>query len=303
MLAWVSGEGLREALEPAPAGMELAVVPADAAQAPDVGRVEVLVPAVAPDRLGDELLPHMGGLRLIQVLSAGVDWIEDLVPAGVTLCNARGSRDVAVAEWVLAAILHHTQDLARADAQRRSGVWEPWSPRELAGSTVLVVGHGAIGRALEQRLTAMEAEVIGLARRPRDGVRGLEELDELLPTADVVVLLAPLTAQSRLMADATFLEAMRPGALLVNAGRGGLVDTDALVAALDAGRLRAPALDVTDPEPLPSGHALWRAPGLMLTPHHAGDTPQAHERAVRIVRDQLGRYARGEPLANVIGPA
>ncbi|HEV2770706.1 MAG TPA: NAD(P)-dependent oxidoreductase [Solirubrobacteraceae bacterium] len=299
MLAWVSGEGLREALEPAPVGMELAVVPRDAAQAPDVDRVEVLVPAAAPDRLGD-LLPRMGGLRLIQVLSAGVDWIEGLVPEGVTLCNARGSRDVAVAEWVLAAMLHHAQDLVRADDQRRDGVWEPWSPREVAGSTVLIVGHGAIGRALEQRLTAMEAEVIGFARRARAGVRGLEELGELLPRADVVVLLAPLTEQSRHLADSAFLEAMRPGALLVNAGRGALVDTDALVAALDAGRLRA-ALDVTEPEPLPSGHRLWRAPGLLLTPHHAGDTPQAHARAVAIVRDQLGRYARGEPLANVVG--
>ncbi|HEV2753538.1 MAG TPA: NAD(P)-dependent oxidoreductase [Solirubrobacteraceae bacterium] len=298
---WVSGENLRDALGPSPAGVELAALPRDAAQAPDVDRVEVLVPAEAPDPLA-ELLPHMGGLRLIQVLSAGVDWIEGLTPAGVTLCNARGSRDVAVAEWVLAAILHHTQDLARADAQRRDGAWEPWSPGELAGSTVLVVGHGAIGRALERRLTAMDVEVIGLARRPRDGVRGLEELDSLLPGADVVVLLAPLTAQSRRMADATFLEAMRPGALLVNAGRGGLVDTDALVAALHADRVYA-ALDVTDPEPLPSGHPLWSAPNLMLTPHHAGDTPQAHERAVRIVREQLGRYARGEPLANVVATA
>lgn len=298
MLVWVTGEDLREALEPAPAGMQLAVVPPDVEQAPDVGRVEVLVPAGGLDAL-EELLPRMGGLRLIQVLSAGVDWIEGLVPAGVTLCNARGSRDVAVAEWVLAAILHHAQDLARADAQRRGGVWETWSPREIAGSTALIVGHGAIGRALEQRLVAMGVEVVGVARRARDGVRGLDQLGELLPSADVVVLLAPLTAQSRHMADATFLEAMRPGALLVNAGRGGLVDTDALVAALHAGRVYA-ALDVTDPEPLPSGHPLWSAPNLMLTPHHAGDTPQAHARAMEIVREQLGRYARGERLANVV---
>jgi len=298
-LAWVAGEELRAALEPAPEGIELAVVPPDAARAPDADRVEVLVPVGDDPPLG-ELLPRMGGLRLIQVLSAGVDWIEDLVPAGVTLCNASDSRNVAVAEWVLAAILHHTQDLARADAQRREEAWEPWSPTEVAGSTVVIVGHGAIGRALEQRLVAMEAEVVGVARRARDGVHGLDELGDLLPRADVVVLVAPLTPESRHLADAAFLEAMRPGALLVNAGRGPLVDTDALVAALEAGRLRA-AVDVTDPEPLPSGHPLWRAPGLMLTPHHAGDTPRAHARAVAIVRDQLARYASGEPLANVIG--
>jgi phosphoglycerate dehydrogenase-like enzyme len=164
----------------------------------------------------------------------------------------------------------------------------------------LVVGHGAIGRALEPRLRALEMDVVGITRSGRDGTRTTGELPDLLPGADVVVLLAPLTEETRCLADAGFLAAMRPGALLVNGGRGGLVDTDALVAALRDGRLRA-ALDVTEPEPLPDGHPLWASPGLLLTPHQAGDTQRAAQRAEDIVRDQLRRLARGEPLHNVVG--
>ena len=142
-------------------------------------------------------------------------------------------------------------------------------------------------------------DVVGVTRSGRDATRTTSELRALLPGADVVVLLAPRTAQTRGMVNAGFLGAMPPGALLVNAGRGGLVDTDALLAALRHGRLRA-ALDVTDPEPLPPGHPLWEAPGLLVTPHHAGDTRRADERAADIVEDQLRRLARGEPLRNVI---
>lgn len=201
---------------------------------------------------------------------------------------------------MVAAILHDAQDLGRADAQRRAGVWDSWMPREVAGTRALVVGHGAIGRALEPRLRALGMDVVGVTRSGGHGTRTTDEVASLLPGAEVVVLLAPLTAQTRCMVDAAFLAAMRPGALLVNAGRGGLVDTDALLVALRDGRLRA-ALDVTEPEPLPAGHPLWQAPGLLLTPHQAGDTRRADERAADIVRDQLHRLARGEPLQNVVG--
>lgn len=299
MLAWVRNEELREHLAPQLDGIEVAAIPDRPTDAPDLERVEALVPPFDRELLG-EVLPRMRALRLVQVLSAGVDWIDGLVPPGVTLCNARGARDVAVAEWVVAAILHDAQDLGRADAQRRAGVWDSWTPREVAGTTALVVGHGAIGRALEPRLRALEMDVVGITRSGRDGTRTTGELPDLLPGADVVVLLAPLTEETRCLADAGFLAAMRTGALLVNGGRGGLVDTDALVAALRDGRLRA-ALDVTEPEPLPDGHPLWASPGLLLTPHQAGDTQRAAQRAEDIVRDQLRRLARGEPLHNVVG--
>ena len=178
--------------------------------------------------------------------------------------------------------------------------WNRFQPAEVAGSTVLILGLGSIGQAVRRRLEALRAEVIGVAREARPGVHGADELPGLLPRADAVVVLAPLTDDTRGMVDADFLGALPNGALLLNAARGAVVDTDALVAELASGRLQA-VLDVTDPEPLPSDHPLWDAPGLLaLTPHVAGDTPGGEERALRFAATQLARYARGEPLRNVV---
>ncbi len=154
---------------------------------------------------------------MIQTLEAGVDWLTDRVPERVTLCNARGVRDTPVAEWVLAMLLAHGKGLFEA-AERRT--WKYWQPRELAGSTVLIVGHGSIGAALGRRLEALDAHVVGVAGRARDGLYGPESLPELLGRADSVVVLAPLTAQTRGFVDGEFLARMRDGALFVNAGRG-----------------------------------------------------------------------------------
>jgi phosphoglycerate dehydrogenase-like enzyme len=148
-------------------------------------------------------------------------------------------------------------------------------------------------------LRALGVEVQGVASRPRAEVHGVEELAGLLPAAEIVVLLVPLTAQTNGLFDAHVLSRMRPEALLVNAARGAVLDTDALLEQLASGRLRA-ALDVTDPEPLPADHPLWGTPGAMLTPHLAGDSPQAEERVYAFVGDQIRRYAAGEPLLNVV---
>jgi len=233
-------------------------------------------------------------LRVIQTLEAGVDWLTDRVPEHVTLCNARGVRDTPVAEWVLAMLLAHGKGLFEA-AERRT--WKYWQPRELAGSTVLIVGHGSIGAALARRLDALDARVVGVARTARDGLYGIESLPELLPRADSVVVLAPLNEETRGFVDERFLARMRDGALLINAGRGQLADTDALLG--EAGRLRF-ALDVTDPEPLPDGHPLWTAPGVVISPHMAGDSPESFVRAYELVADQLERFRAGQPLVNVI---
>jgi phosphoglycerate dehydrogenase-like enzyme len=233
---------------------------------------------------------------VIQTLEAGVDWLSDRVPEHVTLCNARGVRDTPVAEWVLAMLLAHGKGLFEA-AERRT--WRYWQPRELAGSTVLIVGHGSIGAALARRLDALDALVVGVARTARDGLYGIESLPELLPKADSVVVLAPLTAQTRGLVDERFLARMRDGALLINAGRGQLADTDALLG--EAGRLRF-ALDVTDPEPLPDGHPLWTAPGVVISPHMAGDSPESFVRAYELVADQVERFRAGQPLINVVRP-
>jgi phosphoglycerate dehydrogenase-like enzyme len=249
--------------------------------------VEFLVPewGNVPD------LASMPALRVVQVMSAGTDWIDDALPGGVTLCNARGTRDIPVAEWVVGAVLGAATGLLEG---ARTDVWEHRPPAEVHGSRVVIVGHGSIGRAAAERLEALGAEVTGVGRAE------LVELTRLVAAADVVVDLVPLTAASRGMFDAQVLAAMRDGALFVNAGRGGTVDQQALLAELTAPRLRA-VLDVVDPEPLPPGHPLWTAPGVLaITSHHAGDSAEADARAVRLAVEQLRDYVAGAPLRNVV---
>jgi phosphoglycerate dehydrogenase-like enzyme len=242
-----------------------------------------------------EELPVARDLRVVQTLSAGTDWIEPHVPAWATLCSARGSRDVPVAEWVVGALLGAAYGQFHAAALRR---WDYEQPEELHGTTVLILGHGSIGRAVEARLAPFGVRVIGVASRAREGVHGVDELAALLPAADAVVVLLPLTDATRGLVSADVLARMPDGALLVSAGRGAVVDTDALVAELRSGRLRA-VLDVTDPEPLPDGHPLWDL-CLAITPHNAGDSPPADQRAIALAAEQLGRYVRGESLINVV---
>ncbi len=182
---------------------------------------------------------------------------------------------------------------------QRAGRWGRVRGDDLAGRTVLIVGHGSIGRALEARLAPFEVKFLRVARRARDGVHAVPDLPGLLPQADVVVLLVPLTKETRGLMGAANLGLMKEGALLVNASRGAVVDGEALLVALTAGRIRA-ALDVTDPEPLPEGHPLWHAPHVLITPHVAGTTPLFRARAERFRRRQIGHALEGEPLENVV---
>jgi len=267
---------------------------------PSADTVEVIVP---PFDVADKELARFAELprlRLVQLESVGVEWIRPYVPIGVTLCNARGAYDGAVAEWVIGVALAHLRRLPRFERARQEQRWDYGRTDTLEGKSVLVVGHGSIGTALSRMLAGFGAEVVGVARHERPGVHSLEELPGLLPGADIVVLLLPRTPATVGLVDASFLAGMRDGALLVNAARGALVDNDALLAELCSGRLHA-ALDVTDPEPLPAGHPLWSAPGLLLTPHVAGSTGRPAVRAMALARAQLERYAAGGPLANVIG--
>ena len=273
-----------------PADVEL--LPPDA---PAEG-VEVAVPA--SDELA-ERLPDLPGLRFVQVLSAGVDWVEEHVPGHVTLCNAGDTRSPAVAQWVVAAILQHLSGFQRAEAARLARDSERWQPLELAGRRVVIVGHGSIGRAVERRLVPFGVRIGRVARRERPGVEPVARLAEAVEGADVVVVLAPLSDATRGLVGAEVIGRMRDGALLVNAGRGPVVDTGALVEAVRAGRIRA-ALDVTDPEPLPPDHVLWTLDGVFLTPHIAGDTPEAQRAAEALARAQIMRYRAGLPLRHVV---
>jgi phosphoglycerate dehydrogenase-like enzyme len=240
-------------------------------------------------------------LTTIQILSAGADYILPLIPAHITLCNARGAHTPATAEWTAGAIIASIRNFPRFLAGQQAGHWDPAVSDTVAGKRVLIVGYGSIGEAVERRLAGWEVTIDRVARRARDGVHAIGELPGLLPSADVVVILVPATEETRGLVDAQFLKTMKDGALLVNAARGKIVDTDALLAELTAGRLRA-ALDVTDPEPLPDGHPLWSAPGLLLTPHVGGNVRGFRARAYQVVKEQLGRLAAGQPLLNVVGP-
>lgn len=294
LLVWTPPHDERAALATLP-GVTVRVTPDDPGSAPELDRVRALV-------LGEAPLPpleRMGSLAFVQALSVGVEGLPALMPPGVPLCNGRGVHDGPVAEWVLAALLADARDLAgRRDAQRAHR-WERELQRELDGARVLIAGYGSIGAAVEARLAPFGSEIVRVARAAREGVHPVEQLPQLLPQADAVVLLMPGTPATRGLFDARMLAAMRDGALLVNAGRGELVDTDALLAELNAERLRA-VLDVTDPEPLPAGHPLWDAPGLLVTPHVAGNSPRWRERGYALVRDQLARLQAGEPLRNVV---
>lgn len=247
-----------------------------------------------------ELIPQFDPLRVVQTLSAGVDAIVDHIPPGVTLCDGAGVHDASVAEWALMAMLAMRRNLPQHVRAQEHASWE-WSTGgdDLDGAHVLIVGHGSIGRALEARLVACGARVTGVARRAREGVHATDELPRLLPEADIVVILVPLTPDTRGMVDARFLASMRDGALLVNAARGAVVDTGALLDALQREHIQA-ALDVTDPEPLPDGHPLWTAPGVLITPHVAGAVQRVMERGWRLAAEQVRRYVAGEPLRNVV---
>ncbi|WP_030913667.1 2-hydroxyacid dehydrogenase [Streptosporangium amethystogenes] len=262
-------------------------------------QVEVWIPPLTPVAGLAELLARMTGLRLLQTVTAGVDAYRPHLAGGVTLCNARGVHDAGTAEWAVGAMIAVLREFPGFVHAQRKGEWTYHHTGVLADSTVLIVGYGSIGEALERRLDGFEVDVVRVARTARPGVHGMDELPALLPAADVVVLLVPSTPETAGMVDAGFLTAMKDGAVLVNAARGSVVDTAALVAELGSGRILA-ALDVTDPEPLPEGHPLWSAPGVLITPHVAGSSPASVRRTLKLLRSQLLRYLAGEPLKNVI---
>ena len=293
----------RRELEPLPDGVVLV-------DRPDA-EVEFVVLGPELAQGARALFAQLPNLRVVQSTSAGVDSLLPLVPEGVILCGASGAYDISVAEWVVATLLALSRRLPefyelqqRAEWEQNAGDWITTGPssigpiEDLDGANVLIFGHGSIGRAVAARLAPFGARTTGIARHARDDAEPPEALPRLLPEADVVVLLAPLTPETRGVVDADFLARMKEGALLVNAARGAIVDTGALIDALRSGHARA-ALDVTDPEPLPPEHPLWQAPNVIITPHIAGSVKRWRNRAYRLAGEQLRRYAAGEPLLNV----
>jgi phosphoglycerate dehydrogenase-like enzyme len=260
---------------------------------------EAFVPPFLASRKVVDVIAHLPSLRLVQLLTAGAEnWVGRL-PAHVALSDCRGAHGVATAEWIVGVLLAVYRELpgfVRSQDVRR---WDQHFTDELAGKRVLLVGAGDLAENTVRRLAPFEVTTTLVGRRARGGVHGIDELHALLPDHDAAVLVVPLTDDTRRLADARFLAAMPDGAVLVNAARGPVVDTDALVAELRSGRLRA-ALDVTDPEPLPGDHPLWSAPGLLLTPHVGGSVPGAMRRAFAVAAAQLAAFARGDEPPNLV---
>ncbi|MER7760926.1 2-hydroxyacid dehydrogenase [Streptomyces sp. NPDC097619] len=266
-----------------------------------------VVPYMKGPAVATRPLPGMTSVEVVQTLSAGIDHVQpglgSLRP-GVRLCNARGVHEASTAELTLALVLGSLRGLPGFVRGQDREEWRDGFYPALADKSVLIVGYGSIGAAIEDRLAPFEcASVTRVARTARTTARGpvhpLADLPGLLPDADVVILSTPLTEQTRGLAGAEFLARMKDGALLVNVARGPVVDTAALLAELESGRLRA-ALDVTDPEPLPAGHPLWHAPHVLITPHVGGSTSAFMPRAKRLIAEQLTRFAAGEPVVNTV---
>lgn len=268
------------------------------------GDVEFYVdPYLSAGKAAWSQLKELPQLKVVQTLTAGYEHIQPYVPAGVTLCNAAGLHDASTAELAIALSLAVGRRIGTAAQRQLTGSWDFQWGNSLADKRVLIVGYGHIGQAIERRLAGFEtASVTRVARRARTEpvpVHPIEDLHQLLPHTDVLILITPLTAQTEKMIDRQALALLPDGAQVINVGRGKLIDTDALVAELNSGRITA-GMDVTDPEPLPVDHPLWRAPGVVITPHVGGASSAFYPRADALIAAQLRRFATGQDLENVI---
>jgi phosphoglycerate dehydrogenase-like enzyme len=280
---------------------------ADFPSDPEDVRFLVLPPVPGEEqKILDRLLPGIERLEVLQVLSSGHDALEPylgLLPPGARVATARGVHSENTAELAATLLLAATRGLDHFFRRQSARQWQPRRFPTLSGSNVLVVGQGAVGTAVAARLAPFGCRVVRVARTARDGMDGrvhaVAELHELLPGADAMVLCVPLTDDTRDLMNASRLALMKDGAVLVNVGRGELVDAQALVREVEHGRLRA-ALDVTAPEPLPPDHPLWDLPGVMITPHIGAFTHAFTRTSLDFILRQLRDYARGETPANVL---
>lgn len=296
--SWVADIGPVDGIEPVIA--DLTGPPARA------GDIEVCVPPYQ-QRYDRSVLSRMPRLRLVQLLTAGFDGLPEVLGPDIALSNAVGVHDTSTAELALTLTLASLRSIPEFVVNQRSGTWaEPRVHDALADRHVVILGYGAIGRAVAARLVPFEVRLTAVATRPRQGdehvdiVRGLSDLPGLLPDADVLIVAVPLSAATEGLIGGEVLAALPDGALVVNVARGRVADTDAILH--EAGRLRF-ALDVTDPEPLPPDHPLWRAPGVLISPHTGGPSTAFRPRAVRYLREQLTAYVREGAVPNTVhGP-
>jgi phosphoglycerate dehydrogenase-like enzyme len=268
----------------------------------DFSQVTFFVPQYMGGKAMLELTKQMPNLKVLQMPNAGYDDALAYLRPGITLCNGRGIHDDSTAELAVGLTIASLRNFFDFAINQSKSKWVHTKEKSIYGRKVGIVGFGSIGSTIARMLSGFNCEVIGFTKSGRDNTKSIAELDKFLPTLDVVILILPLTDQSRKMFDAKRLKLMKNGALLVNVARGPIVDTDALVNELKTGRIFA-ALDVTDPEPLPENHALWSAPGVFISPHVGGNTSAFEPRARKLIESQLKKFAQDLPLDNVVAVA
>ncbi|MEP7054982.1 MAG: 2-hydroxyacid dehydrogenase [Actinomycetota bacterium] len=262
-------------------------------------RITFFVPRYMGGRDALEPATRMPRLSVVQLPTAGYDDALGFLPDGVTLCNARGVHDESTAELAVGLAIAGRRGFPDFASGQAAGQWRHATWPALTDSRIAVVGHGSIGRTVVRMLGGFDVQVTAFSRSGSDGASRASTLSDVIGTFDIVIVVVPLTDQTLGMFGPGLLARMKDGALLVNVSRGAVVDTGALLVELHGRRLHA-ALDVTDPEPLPADHPLWRAPNVLITPHVGGDTSAFEPRAKRLVHDQLARVVAGEPLTNVV---
>lgn len=270
--------------------------------------------AIDASVLSPELIESAPSLVWVQALSAGVDRYMAIKPLvendNIVLTNMRAVHGPAIADHAMATLLQLTRNLRFYGEQQAKETWNegdtPWPSSALAGRTMLVVGLGGIGSEIAQRARGFGMRIIATRRSDAASPEFVQrvgkpaDLLSMLPGADVVAICVPLTAETEGMIDEAAFKAMKPGAILINIARGRIVDTSALFAALNDGRLAGACLDVTEPEPLPADSPLWKMPNVVITPHVAADAQVTDDRRVILFRENLRRFSAGEPLLNVV---
>ena len=282
-----------------PAGVTHLPTDGIAPAAGDIDKVEFYVPRYMGGPAAIAMIPDMKGLKIIQSPNAGVDDVLKIRPEGVTLCNAAGVHDASTAELAVALSIASRRGFADFAADQTAGRWVHVRKPSLADSNVAIVGYGNIGKMIGTMLENFEVSVTAFSRSGKDGALTFDHFDRMLPTFDVIILIVPLNDQTRHLMNAQRLAAMKNGSALINVARGAVVDTEALIAELNSGRITA-GLDVTDPEPLPAGHPLWSTKNVIITPHVGGDSEAFTPRGRKLVEEQLARYASGQPLLHIV---
>ena len=282
-----------------PAGMTHLETDGFVPAASQFDEIEFYVPSYMGGLKTIEIIPRMKNLKVVHYNQAGYEDILPHIPQGVILCNGTGVHDVSTSELAVGLTIASRRGFAEFMDNQKQGIWKRTTKPALADSHVGIVGYGHIGKRIATLLEMFETKVIAFTRSGSDGSIKIAEFDAYLPKLDVIILILPLTAESKNFMNAERIKKMKDGATLVNVARGAIVDTDALVAELHTGRITA-GLDVTDPEPLPEGHPLWSAPNVIISPHVGGDSGAFQPRARAMVSQQLQLLSENKPLLNQI---